>query len=54
MGLNERQKSPGRKWSGEGSVKNLPRSLYALRAALLMLLALSHDGGAEAGSQVFG
>jgi len=28
--------------------------LYALRTALFMLLALCHDGGAEAGSQVFG
>jgi hypothetical protein len=28
--------------------------LYAVRAALLVLLALRHDGGAEAAAEVFG
>jgi hypothetical protein len=53
-------------WSQQRSVKKLARPrilsllflhaarLYAVRAALFMLLALSHDGGAEAGPQVFG
>jgi hypothetical protein len=53
-------------WSQQRRVKNLPRPwilprfflhaarLYAVRAAFFMLLALRHDGGAEAGSQVFG
>jgi hypothetical protein len=52
--------------SQQRSVKKLPRPgilpllflqavrLYAVRAALFLLLALRHDGGAEAGPQVFG
>jgi hypothetical protein len=66
MDLNEGQKSLGRTVVTAEECEKLPRPwilplfflhaarLYAVRAAFFMLLALRHDGGAEAGSQVFG